>query len=149
MKKFWLLLVCVLLLCGCAPKRELLTNPEQYTIDFAKACAHRAEPLSECTLLEARALFLGVDFAQTVAPQAETWRGLDEEGRYFLAEARYVLSFRLRLNGEEESGFFVTGLNGYDLTAYFTGTEAEAWFRAQLEQSGEALSTAKLQKYIF
>ena len=149
MKKFWLLILCVMLLCGCAAEHELLTNPEQYIVDFAKACAQQAEPLSECTLLEARALFLGMDFAQTAAERAEEWAGLGEEGHYFFPEARYVLSFRLRLNGEEQTCFFVTGLNGYDLTAYFTGTEAEDWFREQLEQGGETLSAVKLQKYIF
>ena len=40
-------------------------------------------------------------------------------------------------------------MSGYDLSEYFSGTNAEVWLRELLAENTEELSVSKLQKYIF
>ena len=153
MKKIGILVLCALLLCACSQQKELLTSQEKYTVELAKKYKEELGRVEEFTLLEAKAAFLGTDFGMTVSRAAqerpEMWSELNEEARYFLGEARYVLLFRLRSGGKETERFCVVGMSGYDLSEYFSGTNAEVWLRELLAENTEELSVSKLQKYIF
>ena len=146
MKKIGILVLCALLLCACSQQKELLTSQEKYTVELAKKYKEELGRVEEFTLLEAKAAFLGTDFGMTVSRAAqerpEMWSELNEE-------ARYVLLFRLRSGGKETEHFCVVGMSGYDLSEYFSGTNAEVWLRELLAENTEELSVSKLQKYIF